>query len=145
MTNSPLSRLNGCPSLLLDLEGGLEYPSSCGRDLRAGVVPRSGVEVLIKIVASGPVASVAIAASRSIEDLTSYAITLVSSTQSQETGTYCPIVLIFLPRCSVDNADMGKKRADWMISPGAFGGGIAASPGPTSSFSMRVYYLPKLV
>jgi hypothetical protein len=58
------------------MEGGLEYPSSCGRGFRAGVVPRRGVEVLTKIVASGPVASVAIAASRTMEDLTSYAMTL---------------------------------------------------------------------
>jgi hypothetical protein len=56
---------------------GLEYPSSCGRGFKAGVWPRSGVDVLTKIVASGPVASVAIEARRSIEDLRSYAITLV--------------------------------------------------------------------
>jgi hypothetical protein len=118
--------------------GGLEYPSSCGGGLSAGVRPKRGVEVLTKIVASGPVASVAIAASRSMEDLPSYAITLVSLTQSQGVGTYCPIVRIFLPLCSADNADMGKKRADWMISLGGFGGGIATSPGPTSSLSMSV-------
>jgi hypothetical protein len=96
--------------------------------------------MLTRIVASGPVALVAIAESSSMEDLTSYAMTLSRQHTCIQgvVGTYCPMVRIFLPLCSVDIADMGKKRADWMISLGGFGGGTATSPGPTSSLSMSV-------
>lgn len=99
-------------------------------------------------MASEPVASVAIAARRRIDDLTSYAITLIHQHTVTEKwwGPYCPIVRIFLPLCSVDIADIGMKRADCMISLGGFGGRIATSPGPSSSLSMYVlYYLPKVV
>jgi len=89
-------------------------------------------------MASGPVASVALAARRSIEDLTSYAITLIHQHTVRGGGTYCPIVRIFLPLCSVDIADIGIKRADCIISPGGFGGGIATRPGATSSLSMSM-------
>ena len=88
-------------------------------------------------MASGPVASVAIAATKSMEDLTSYAMTL-SHQHLQVRETYCPIVRIFLPLCSDAIADIGIKRADCIISLGGLGGGIATSPGPTSSLSMSI-------